>query len=271
MTDYSTGCRLPPGEWAEFNRSVIFEQPAMQSLAAPFPPRALMQNVSGLEVERDFAAHGAHFWEVFAGILPRPLDTYSPILDFGCGCGRLARLFKGHPGQVFGCDIDARHVAWVQGHLPFITAVRTQPNQPLPYADNTFELIIAISVFTHLNEMSQDLMLAELRRIARPGGRLLLTTHGERALQRARDEERIYRMIDVDARKFAIAQEAFADDRHAFVPQRGHLTSATFEYGITFLSSGYVHAHWGRHFRVHDIASGGIHDFQDVVVLEKTT
>jgi SAM-dependent methyltransferase len=269
MIDYNSGCRLPASEWADFNRRVIFEEPALQPLAAPFPPRTLMQNVSGLEVEKDFAAHGAHFWEVFSQILPRPLSTYSPILDFGCGCGRLARLFKGHPGGVYGCDIDARHVEWVRGHLPFVTAVNTQPNQPLPYADNTFELVIAISVFTHLNESSQDLMLAELRRIARPGGRLLLTTHGERALQRAREEERIYRMIDVDATRFARARVAFEGDRHAFVPQHGHLTTDAFEYGITFLSRGYVHEHWGCYFDVLDIASGGIHDFQDVVVLSK--
>ncbi len=269
MIDYTSGCRLPAPEWADFNRRVIFEDPSLQTLAAPFPPRTLMQNVSGLEVERDFAEHGAHFWEVFSRILPRPLASYSPVLDFGCGCGRLARYFKGHPGQVHGCDIDARHVEWVRGHLPFVTAVNTQPNQPLPYADNTFDLIIAISVFTHLNEASQDLMLAELARIARPGGTLLLTTHGERALQRAREEDRIYRMIAVDDARFARAQQEFAADRHAFVAQEGHLTSATFQYGITFLPRGYVHAHWGRYFRVHDIVSGGLHDFQDVVVLEK--
>jgi GT2 family glycosyltransferase/SAM-dependent methyltransferase len=267
--DYTSGCRLPAHEWADFNRRVIFEEPVLQTLAAPFPPRTLMQNVSGLEVERDFAAHGAHFWEAFSQILPRPLSRYSPVLDFGCGCGRLARLFKGHPGEVHGCDIDARHVEWVRSHLPFVTAVNTRPNEPLPYSDDTFELIIAISVFTHLNEGSQDLMLAELRRIARPGGTLLLTTHGERALQRAREEERIYRMIAVDDIRFARAEEDFAAGRHAFVSQDGHLTSSTFQYGITFLSAAYVRNHWARYFHVDDIVSGGLHDFQDVVVLSK--
>jgi SAM-dependent methyltransferase len=269
MIDYSPGCRLPPATWAEFNRRLVFEQPELRSFAAPFPPAELMRNVSGLEVDKDFAAHGAHFWEVFSLLLSRPLADYSPILDFGCGCGRLARMFKGHPGAVHGCDIDVRHVRWVRENLPFVTAVPTQPNAPLPYADGTFDLIIAISVFTHLNELSQDLMLAELRRIARPGGTLLLTTHGERALQRARTEERIYRMIDVDPRHFEASIGLFEANRHAFIPQAGHLTSETFEYGITFLPDAYVRQHWGRYFDVLNIASGAIHGFQDVVVLAK--
>lgn len=267
MIDYSLGCRLPAVTWADFNRRLIFEQPALSAFAAPFPPPELMRSVSGLQVDADFAAHGAHFWEVFSSLLPRPLADYSPILDFGCGCGRLARLFKGHPGAVHGCDIDVRHVKWVRDNLAFMKAVPTQPNAPLPYADGTFDLIIAVSVFTHLNETSQDLMLAELRRVARPGGTLLLTTHGERALQRARTEERIYRMIDVDARRFGEAIGLFEANRHGFIPQAGHLTSDAFEYGITFLPDAYVRRHWGRFFEVKKIASGAIHDFQDVVVL----
>jgi SAM-dependent methyltransferase len=269
MNDFSAGCRMNARDWAEFNRSTLFERPELGHFAAPFPPRELMQNVSGLEVERDFAAHGAHFWDVFSAILPRPLADYDRVLDFGCGCGRLARLFKGHPGEVSGCDIDARHVQWIREHLPFVNATLTKPNQTLPYANDGFDLVISISVFTHLNEASQDLMLAELCRVTRPGGTLLLTTHGERALARARDEERIYQMLAVDAAGFAEAGRRFESGASAFIRQQGHLTSAEFQYGITFLPTPYIHQHWGRFLEVDRIVSGAIHDFQDVVVLHK--
>ncbi len=267
--DYFRGCTMNAPLWADLNRRIAFERPELARHVAPFPPTELMQNVSGLTVDSDFAAHGAHFWEMFSLLLPRPISSYSPILDFGCGCGRLARMFKGHPGEVHGCDIDARHVSWVRDNLDFVRTLQTQPNEPVAYPDAKFELLLAVSVFTHLSEATQDLLLSEMARIVRPGGTLLLTTHGERAMQRVIDEDRIYRMLDVDAGLFAEAQRTFDAGRLAFIPQRGHLTSARFQYGITFTPDCYVHEHWGRWFKVEKIASGAIHSFQDVVVLTR--
>jgi SAM-dependent methyltransferase len=267
--DFARGCAMNAPLWADLNRRLAFDRPELARYVAPFPPTELMQNVSGLTVDRDFAAHGAHFWDVFSLLLPRPVSSYSPVLDFGCGCGRLARMFKGHPGEVHGCDIDKRHVEWVRDNLDFVRALHTQPNQPVAYRDATFDLVIAISVFTHLDEATQDLLLSEMARIVRPGGTLLLTTHGERALQRAVDEESIYRMLSVDSAGFADAQRTFDAGRLAFIPQRGHLTTDKFTYGITFTPDRYVHEHWGCWFKVDKIASGAIHSFQDVIVLTR--
>lgn len=267
--EFSRGCALNAPLWADLNRRLAFERPELARHVAPFPPVELMQNVSGLTVPRDFAEHGAHFWEVFSLLLPRPIASYSPVLDFGCGCGRLARLFKGHPGEVHGCDIDRRHVEWVRDNLTYVRTLHTRPNERVGYADATFELLIAISVFTHLDEATQDLLLSEMARIVRPGGTLLLTTHGERALQRAMDEDGIYRMLAVDPAGFEQAQRTFDAGGLAFIPQRGHLTTDRFVYGITFTPERYVREHWGRYFDVVKIASGALHSFQDVVVLTR--
>ena len=51
---------------------------------------------------------------------------------------------------------------------------------PLPYSDASFDLIYAFSVFTHLTEPLQHLWMAEMRRVLRPGGYLLFSTHGDR-------------------------------------------------------------------------------------------
>ena len=226
-----------------------------------------MQNVSGLKSERDFASHGADFWLALSAAAPKALVDYQSVLDLGCGCGRLARMFKGHPGSVHGCDIDARHVAWVAANLPYVSAVCTEPNRPLPYGDRKFDLIVSISVFTHLNEASQDLLLAELHRVARPDGCLLLTIHGERALERAIDEKTIWDMLSVDRELFDQAHVRFRRGEHAFILQQGHLTSDEFVYGITFLPRAYVESHWSRWFEIKNHISGALHNFQDVLVL----
>ena len=281
-TDYSLGCRLPVDEWTQLNRLDAFRDPSLRAFVSPFPPRELMQNVSGLVTEQDFASHGADFYIALSEASSKPLSDYSSLLDFGCGCGRLARLFKGHPHRVAGCDIDHRHVEWIAASLDFVEAKQSSVRPPIPYADDEFDAIISISIFTHLNEHSQDQFLSELARVAAPGATLFITVHGARALQRAREEPTIRAMIDVPDRPFASAQESFAADRHAFILQQGHLTTiadrpaiqgqerlvdGTFDYGITFTSEAYVRAHWSRWFDILDYRSGAFHDFQDLVVL----
>jgi SAM-dependent methyltransferase len=281
MTDLAAGCMMPFEAWMELNRNEVFRDPSLRRYVSPFPPPELMSNVSGLTKDQDFAAHGTDIYRALTLASAKPLTDYSAILDFGCGCGRLDRMFKGHPHRIAACDIDARHVRWVQEHLPFVDARVSQVTPPIPFADDEFEAVISISIFTHLTERSQDQFLAELFRVCRPGGRLFLTVHGQRAFQRAIEEPPIRAMMDMDEARFQRARQAVAENRHAFVLQFGHLTTITedgtrlsgkqvdepFEYGITFVPEGYLREHWGRWFEVVDYRHGAIHDFQDIVVL----
>jgi SAM-dependent methyltransferase len=280
--DYAQGCRLPADEWAWLNRVGCFENPELREYVSPFPPVDLIQNVSGLVNERDFASHGADFFLGLSAASPKPLWEFRTILDFGCGCGRLARMFKGHPGAITGCDIDSRHVRWIKDNLSYMQAMVTSVHPPLPFVDNQFEAIISISVFTHLNERSHNEFLAELNRICEPNGYLFLTVHGERALRRAVEEPTIRSLIDVDEGRFRKARDEFSQGKHAFILQYGHLTTRDevgklavadkpitepFEYGITFIPEAYVRKDWGRWFEVVDYRYGALHDFQDLVVM----
>ena len=101
------------------------------------------------------------------------------VLDFGCSSGRMIRCFKNiaEHHEVWGADISAEHILWCQDHLspPFrFTTTTTYPH--LPFEDNSFGLIYAGSVFTHIGDL-EDAWLLELRRILRPGGRLYATVH----------------------------------------------------------------------------------------------
>jgi SAM-dependent methyltransferase len=277
--DFTLGCRLPLEDWLWLNRTGAFERPELLGFVSPSPPPELMRNVSGLESASDFASHGADIYRALSAASPRPLTEYRHILDFGCGCGRLARMFKGHPHKVSGCDIDPRHVEWARANLGHMRVLLSAVNPPLPFENGEFDAIISISVFTHLNETTQDAFLADLNRISAPGGMLFLTVHGEQALARAVAEPQIRAIIDVPDQPFEQARDRFARGDHAFILQQGHLTTvnaeseapkvidAPYEYGISFTPEEYVRRHWGQWFDVMEIRSGAIHSFQDIVVL----
>jgi SAM-dependent methyltransferase len=107
------------------------------------------------------------------------LESFASILDFGCGCGRVARHWAGLRGpHLHGCDYNPELVAWCRESLGFMEARVNGLEPPLPYEDRRFELVYAISVLTHLTEELALAWLDELARVLRPGGRLLVTTHG---------------------------------------------------------------------------------------------
>ncbi|MCC7067113.1 MAG: class I SAM-dependent methyltransferase [Burkholderiales bacterium] len=104
------------------------------------------------------------------------------VLDWGVGCGRIARHLAPGIGDGFhGCDIDADNVSWCAAHLPGRFAP-SKLEPPLPWPDATFDVIYGVSVFTHLRREWEQRWLAELRRVLKPGGVLMVTVHGQTAI-----------------------------------------------------------------------------------------
>lgn len=257
-------------QWCQFNLKTAFESEANLRFVAPFPPPVLMRDTSGLTVPRDFASHGVDLFRAVTQVSPVPLPQARAILDFGVGVARLARMFKGFRGHYAGVDVDKRNIKWLNEAMPEIEAVGTRPRQRLPFADGAFDVAISISVFTHMNCDDHLFYLGELRRVVQPGGHLLLTVHGERALTRAANEDRVFDILSIPRAAVDAAQQAFASrDGFHFVRQKGHLTTWRYDYGITFISEAYVRRVWARFFEVLEVRVGAIHNFQDIVVLKR--
>jgi SAM-dependent methyltransferase len=254
--------------WIDFNRTGAFQTPGGLDVVAPFPPTELMQNTSGLTRQDHFASHGCDILQALRLASPKPLASFTDILDFGVGVGRLARMFKGTRGKYTGVDVDTRHVAWVSETLDYVNAIATTPRKPFPFERRRFDCVISISVFTHMNEKDQFFYLSELARITQPGATLMLTVHGERALKRAETEKEIFAMLAIPSETVEITRRLFPTKGFNFILQHGHLTSQEYDYGITFTGEDYIKREWSKYFDVVRVVSGAIHDFQDIVVLQ---
>ena len=119
------------------------------------------------------------------------VEALESILDFGCGCGRVVRNWSSLKGtHVAGSDLSGAAIDWCREHLPFARFETNELAPPLAFTSDSFDLVYALSVFTHLPEALQLDWMDELSRVVRPERFLLLTTHGERYVERLNDEER---------------------------------------------------------------------------------
>ncbi len=117
-------------------------------------------------------------------------DLY--ILDWGCGPGRVIRHLPNllhHSCHFFGTDYNKRYVAWCKNNLKGISFQNNQLAPPMNYANNMFDIIYGISIFTHLSEEMHFLWFDELMRILKPGGILIITLHGEAFKIQLSDDE----------------------------------------------------------------------------------
>ena len=104
------------------------------------------------------------------------------ILDAGCGSGRMLDELADY-GRVAGVDLsrDAVALARRRGHRD----VRLGRIEQLPFATQAFDLVTCLDVVEHTPDDRRT--FAELRRVTRPGGRLVVTVPAYQALWSAHD------------------------------------------------------------------------------------
>jgi SAM-dependent methyltransferase len=157
------------------------------------------------------------------------------VLDFGCGAGRTLRHFlqEAETAEFWGCDIDDRSIGWLREHLsPPLHAFKNPPSPPIPRPNGYFDLVYAISVFTHLTDSWAE-WLQELHRLLIDGGLLIATYMGEGMSERLLDEP-------------------WEEDRVGMNVVRSW---QSWDEGgpWAFHSDWWIAAHWGRAFEILDV------------------
>ena len=188
-------------------------------------------------------------------------------LDFGCSSGRVVRVLAAAFPELewHGCDPIPDAIEWASANLPGIHFARSPEYPPLPYPDDGFDFAFAISIWSHFSEPAALDWLREVRRVVRPGGRLVLTTHGphtswhdSRAGVRPPDQlERV---------RTALYEHGFYYE--AEFGEQGDHGIANPDWGTAFLTPEWLLTRTTPDWRVLLYRPGRVEDNQDLYVLE---
>jgi len=150
------------------------------------------------------AIEESHFW--FAGkrlllhaLLDRAGGARGRMLDVGCGTGGILLSLAGD-ADVVGLDSDALPLRFCRDKG--LREVVQGSALALPFADGSFDACVTFDVLEHVDD--ERLLLGELRRVLRPGGRAVISVPAFRALWSQHDEtfqhRRRYRQSELLAR-----------------------------------------------------------------------
>ncbi len=92
------------------------------------------------------------------------------LLDMGCGTGELAGLFP--PEQYVGMDLAPVYVTYARRR--YGPRFQVMAGQHLAYRGGSFDEVLVAGVFHHLPDAAVRQIAAELARVLRPGGLLLV-------------------------------------------------------------------------------------------------
>jgi SAM-dependent methyltransferase len=215
------------------------------------PPRRLAQRVGGTH-GREFEEQGKRLKRCLIHCLPVGYDLAGKrVLDFGCGVGRILGHFTAEAGstEFWGCDIYGPGIRWLARNYPGFHVFCSGERPPLQLPGDSFDLVYAVSVFTHLVEDSWSPWLAELRRIVKPGGVALVTYHDRFAY-----EQNLRRAFpDDDIGMLVLDRQKPWDEGGPTV----------------YHSNAWIEENWGRSFVIEALIEGGMAGFQTVALMRK--
>ncbi|GGY53775.1 class I SAM-dependent methyltransferase [Parvularcula lutaonensis] len=171
-------------EYASANAAYQMQHPECR-----FPPAALVQRTYGTPSFQSFREWGARNAKEIAEAIERHSTVDAPqVLEWGCGLGRLAVHLVDRYAYT-GVDIDAGSVQWCRDNLGGRFAIN-QPKPPLPFAAESFDVVFAVSIFTHLSERAHLDWRDEMLRVLKPGGVFIFTVHGDEQSKELSPSER---------------------------------------------------------------------------------
>jgi SAM-dependent methyltransferase len=246
-----------------------------------FPPEEVQKRFVGASGEHALR-EAFNFYraiKTYASITPD-----SRILDFGCGWGRITRFFLKdvfpHRENIFGVDVMPEAIEICRQTKTPGNFILIDNHPPLDFPPESFDLIYAYSVFSHLSEAVSLEWLEEFSRLLKPDGLLVVTTQGRWLIEhcrslRAREPDQLTPHEQALSNSFLDTEAALADydqGRFLFSPTGGgHQALAPAVYGEALIPPAYVGRVWTRFFSFRDFVDDPSYLPQAVIVMQKTS
>lgn len=163
-------------------RRRIIDRFTRATTSPALPPPELLANIQMTPYVREYLDVGRRSARsVVSELAAAGFGETQPLnaLDFGCGSARALRHVAALTSwTLHGCDIDRPAIDWAARTFPDASFQVNDPEPPLRFNDTTFDIVYAISLFTHFSEEMQQKWIAELQRIVRPGGAIVISSMG---------------------------------------------------------------------------------------------
>jgi len=239
-------------DWDQFH----IARPGMPS-PIPLPP-AKLTNRAIWQSPRVFDKWGyalkRKIDEALAPHLPAPMSSLR-LLDWGCGCGRLAKYFAGECAYT-GIDIDAEAIAWCRANIPGATFELQNLEPRTKFARDSFDLATGISIFTHLREEDQFSWLEELSRVVKHGGIVAVSVNGPTSLFNANYPSSV---------QDTLKTQGFCDT--GVEDTLKGVTSDDSYYRNVYHTHDYIRERWSQWFEVLAVLPAFVSNMQDMILL----
>lgn len=154
------------------------------------------------------------------------------VLDAGCGSGPLAAALIEGGADVVGFDLSPEMLEIARQRLGAEVDLRVADlGEPLPYPDDSFDDVIGSLVLHYLEDWTAP--LAELHRVLKPGGRLILSLNHPYAYMLNHPKADYFATTEFSDEFTFAGQEATLTYWHRLLPA---ITSAFTEAGFDIAS-----------------------------------
>lgn len=233
----------------------------------------------------------AHVIGIFQSVLYwyLPKHTGNRILDVGCGTGLMSMVAQNYindNGEYIGLDINEKEIDFCRQHYnkpnlsfvhhhsnnAFYTKDKDFVNNPWSFNDGMFNLVTALSVWTHLNEKDAVFFMKEVSRVLSNGGLVIITVflldeaYNEGLGVRKKIKGKYHNTLQTD---WVFDKEAYGSKNWRFP---GHLDIPEKAIGVTIKGLEILLKESGLKLKKHHMGNWkevpGLF-FQDILVLQK--